>query len=101
MNTIKMTKEFQEWLYKLKNMEAKAHILRRIERAKANNFGDYKMLADNLYEMRIYNGPGYRVYYTQLDSVIYLLLLGGDKSSQTSDIEKAKAMLKLLGERNE
>lgn len=96
MNKVNTTKRFRDWLYNLKDMHAKTKILRRIERAKNNNLGDYKQLAENLFEMRIFEGPGYRVYYTMQDKTIYLLLIGGDKSSQSKDIEIAKKMLTQL-----
>ncbi|WP_409041015.1 type II toxin-antitoxin system RelE/ParE family toxin [Mannheimia haemolytica] len=58
------------------------------------NFGDHKSLAGTggLYEMRIATGAGYRIYYAQQGNVIYILLHGGDKSTQQADIEKAKAL---------
>lgn len=53
------------------------------------NFGDFKSLGQGVYEMRIACGAGYRIYYAQTGQMIYLLLWGGDKSSQSQDIEKA------------
>lgn len=94
MNEILMTEKFAKWLKNLKNIQAKKNILQRIDRAKKNNFGDCKQLAENLYEMRIFTGAGYRVYYTQRGMAIYLLLVGGDKSSQEKDIEIALEMIK-------
>ncbi len=96
MNTILMTEEFREWLTNLKDLKAKANILTRIDRAKKGNFGDYKRLTEHLYEMRITIGAGYRVYYTQQEKLIYLVLAGGDKKTQSKDIEKAKNMLSQL-----
>lgn len=66
-----------------------------IERAKDGNFGDYKQLAENLFEMYIFAGPGYRIYYTKQDNIVYFILLGGDKSNQSKDIE---TVLKLIEE---
>lgn len=65
MNEINTTKFFRAWLNDLKDMQSKKRILQRIERAKYGNFGDYKQLAENLFEMRIFAGPGYRIYYTK------------------------------------
>ncbi len=93
MNEIVLSEEFIIWLYALKNIQARKKILQRIERAKDGNFGDYKQLADNLFEMRIFVGSGYRVYYTKQGNILYLLLTGGDKSSQSKDIERALNML--------
>lgn len=96
MNTILMTDGFMKWLSSLKDLRAKANILIRIERAKKGNFGDYKRLSENLYEMRITQGAGYRIYYTQQDQCIYLLLVGGDKKSQSKDIDNAHIILMQL-----
>lgn len=72
--------------------------MQRIERAKKNNFGDYKQLAENLYEMRVFVSPGYRIYYTKQENTLYFLLTGGDKSSQSKDIERALKMLREMEE---
>ena len=94
MNQIIITDNFAHWLEKLKNPIAKATIARRIKNAVKGNFGDHKLLTGTggLYEMRIDTGKGYRVYYAQQGEIIYILLQGGDKSTQQSDIEKAKAI---------
>ncbi len=90
MNTIRETNYFSTWLQKLRDIKGRACITARIDSAKMGNFGDYKGLGDGVSEMRIDSGPGYRVYYAQEGQAIYLLLLGGDKSSQAKDIAKAK-----------
>ncbi|MCK3656999.1 hypothetical protein A4G19_15160 [Pasteurellaceae bacterium Macca] len=94
MNQIEMTEEFAEWLDKLKDPIAKASIGKRIKRAALGNFGDFKNLKGNLYEMRIDKGKGYRIYYTQKGEIIYILLCGGHKSTQQADITKARTMIK-------
>lgn len=96
MSTIIDTWEFRGWLRKLKDAQAKASILRRIERARRGHFGDHKSVGGGVYEMRIPAGPGYRLYYCRVDDAIHLLLLGGDKATQTRDIEKAKWMAATL-----
>jgi len=80
---------FSEWLQKLKDLDAKKNILRRIQRMELGNFGDYKSLREGIFELRIDTGPGYRVYYTHRGKEIVLLLLGGDKRKQEADINKA------------
>ncbi len=90
MNTIRETNYFSTWLQKLRDIKGRARITARIDSAKMGNFGDHKGLGDGVSEMRIDSGPGYRVYYAQEGQAIYLLLLGGDKSSQAKDIAKAK-----------
>ena len=63
------------------------------------NFGDSKSIGDGVAELRIHFGSGYRVYYAKEGTSIYLLLCGGDKSSQSRDIKQAKALwAKHLGE---
>jgi len=96
MYLIKQTNIFSKWLSKLKDIKGKVSILRRIDRMKLGNFGDYKSIDNNISELRIVTGPGYRVYYTKEDDEIILLLNGGDKSSQSDDIKKAKEILKEL-----
>ncbi len=80
---------YTQWFDKLKDRQAKIAIMRRITRAQDGNFGDYKKLNDVLYEMRIPTGKGYRIYFMIEEEEIILLLLGGDKSTQSADIEKA------------
>ena len=94
MYTIKETEIFSKWLLKLKDTKGKISILRRIKRVTQGNFGDYKSVGDSVSELRIITGPGYRVYYTQRGSEIIVLLIGGNKSSQSKDIEKAKELAK-------
>jgi len=89
---LEQTLSFHLWLKNLKNPIARITIARRIERACFGNFGDHKALGAGLWEMRIDTGAGYRIYYAQKGEYIYLLLNGGDKSSQSKDIEKARAI---------
>ncbi|SAL68914.1 type II toxin-antitoxin system RelE/ParE family toxin [Caballeronia humi] len=91
-NTITRTNEFSDWLSRLKDLQARAAVIVRIKRAEQGNFGDHKDLGDGVSEMRVDVGPGYRVYYAREGRVVYLLLSGGDKSSQTSDIRRAKEL---------
>lgn len=96
MHIVKQTNIFSKWLAKLKDTKGKVSILRRVERMKLGNFGDHKSLGNNISELRITTGPGYRVYYTQKNEEIIVLLVGGDKSSQSDDIKKANEILKEL-----
>lgn len=105
---IEETDQFIEWLSALRNPIAKAAVAARIKRAEKGNFGDHKSVGDGVFEMRIATGAGYRVYYAQSGDIIYLLLHGGDKSTQPTDIEKAKTLWaeikqhnKAQGENNE
>ncbi len=94
MYDIKESDQFSKWLLKLKDIRGKVSIIRRINRIKLGNFGDYKPLGDHVNELKITTGPGYRIYYTQKGSEIIILLIGGDKSTQPKDIKKAKEMAK-------
>jgi putative addiction module killer protein len=96
MNTFLATDEFNAWLSALRDPVAKARIAIRIRSAEQGNFGDCEPVGDGVSEMRIHVGAGYRAYYTRRGSVVYLLLCGGDKSSQKRDIKRAKAMLDTL-----
>lgn len=98
MYIVKQTNIFSQWLSKLKDTQGKVAVLRRVDRMKFGNFGDHKSVGNNISELRIPTGPGYRVYYTQKDDEIIILLVGGDKSSQSDDIKKAKALLSSVNE---
>ena len=67
-------------------------------RLKLGNLGDHKSLGEGVFEMRINYGPGYRLYFTRSKGVVIILLVGGDKSSQSKDIKKAKQIAKQIGE---
>ena len=85
------THEFVKWLKRLKDANARARINVRLKRISlTGNLGDAKPVGDGVYELRVDYGPGYRVYYSQRGKEILLLLIGGDKSSQQKDIDKAK-----------
>lgn len=87
---------FKEWLDKLKKKDriAASKIDVRIDRAEAGNFGDHKFERDGVWELRIDYGPGFRVYYSIEDGQMIILLIGGSKKSQSSDLDKAVEYLK-------
>lgn len=93
MYILKFSPEFGEWLSALRDIKAKVKIITRLERAAKGNFGDVKPLGGGLFEMRENYGPGYRIYYTRQGEIIFLLLIGGNKSSQARDIATARGML--------
>ena len=74
----------------------KTRIAVRIRRMQLGNVGDAKPVGDGVFELRFDFGPGYRVYYTERDGEIVVLLAGGDKSTQKQDIEKAKQLAKTI-----
>lgn len=89
---------FHEWLRRLRDAKAKARILARINAATHGNFGDCRPVGEGVNEMRVHVGPGYRVYFVRRDRVVYVLLCGGDKSTQDRDIERAKGLARELDE---
>ena len=77
------------WLGALPDRQAKARIVVRVNRMAGGNLGDVKPVGDGVWEARIDYGPGYRLYYAQAGRRLILLLIGGDKRTQQSDIAKA------------
>jgi len=78
-----------DWLDGLRDGRTRARILARLVRLQAGLFGDWKSVGAGVYELRIDHGPGYRIYFGKEGTTPVLLLCGGDKGTQTSDIEKA------------
>ena len=85
----------KQWLLSL-DKATMAKVVKRIERIYDDNFGDFKQIAPNLYELRFFFGKGYRIYYTIQNGSVVILLCAGDKSKQSKDIETAKKYLKEL-----
>lgn len=81
---------FIEWFESIQNQETQDRIQKRLDRLVLGNLGDCRTVGGGVFELRIHFGAGYRVYFGEVDNTIVLLLCGGDKSSQTRDIERAK-----------
>ena len=96
MNSLVSTPEFEQWLGKLRDAKGKARILSRLDSAALGNLGDCQPVGEGLSEMRIHFGPGYRVYFTRRGTFVYVLLIGGDKSTQKRDIKRALKMAREL-----
>jgi putative addiction module killer protein len=96
VSTFLRSDEFDAWLADLKDAVGRARILARIRAAEAGNFGDCQPVGEGVSEMRTHTGPGYRVDYMQRRSVVYLLLGGGDKSTQKRDIKHAIRMARAV-----
>jgi putative addiction module killer protein len=97
MYIIEKTDEFDKWLRKLKDLRAKAKILFRIQKIEIDeHFGDCEPVGNGIRELKIDYAKGYRVYFNELEGKIIILLIGGDKSTQQKDIEKAKEILKRI-----
>lgn len=84
-------KPFKEWLDGVKDIVARQKVRIRLDRIRLGNLGNNRSVGQGVYELKIHNGPGYRVYYGLKQKTVVLLLLGGDKSSQKEDIAQAKA----------
>src|SRR4051812_37481441 len=80
---------FTAWLMGLRDRQARARILVRLERLEVGNFGDCRFLRDGVSELRIDRGPGYRLYYGRDGRTLIVLLCGGDKRRQDGDIKRA------------
>lgn len=91
---VRQTIRFSTWLAGLRDERARARILKRLDRARDGNLGDIASLGGGVSELRIFYGPGYRLYFAQRGETLIVLLCGGDKSSQRSDIAEARAMAK-------
>jgi putative addiction module killer protein len=96
MREIRQTKEYGAWFEGLRDRQARFRILARIRRLSLGNPGDVRSVGDGISEMRIDCGPGYRIYYTERARTLVFLLAGGDKSTQSADIDKAKALARDL-----
>ena len=79
---------FVNWLESL-DVKAQARIRYRLTRVEEDNFGDCFPVGEGVMELRFFFGPGYRVYFGHVGKNVVVLLMGGDKKSQSSDIQKA------------
>ena len=90
MYTVKTVPEFDAWLDSLKDHITRLRLSRRLDKAQRGNLGDVKPVGDGVFEMREYFGSGWRMYYVKRGNTLIVMLGGGDKGSQKSDIAKAK-----------
>ena len=96
MVEIHKTAVFEHWLEGLRDRRAAARIITRIDRLQLGLFGDVKPVGEGVSEMRIDYGPGYRIYFVRRGRELVVLLAGGDKRSQSRDIEKALELARML-----
>ena len=87
--TVNGVDPLQSWLDDLKDLKGRVAVLRRVDRLASGNFGDHQFCGNGVWELRIDFGPGYRVYYALRDKKLVLLLIGGTKRTQASDIKTA------------
>jgi putative addiction module killer protein len=92
MIEFKQTDTFRKWRIRLKDIRIRALIASRLDRLAFGNPGDVKPVGGGISELRIDHGPGYRVYFMKRGNTIIILLCGGDKSTQTKDIQTAKRL---------
>jgi putative addiction module killer protein len=98
MKEIRRSSVYVKWLKKLKDQRARSLIFKRTKRLAEGNPGDVKPVGEGVSEMRIDYGPGYRIYFKDTGREIIILLCGGDKRTQSTDIETAKKIARLYEE---
>ena len=96
MVEVRKTEVYARWLDGLRDARARACVLVRVERLVAGNPGDVRPVGEGVSELRIDYGPGYRVYFKQEGRMIVVLLAGGDKRTQSQDIETALRLARNL-----
>ncbi len=89
MIEVRQTEVFTRWLSALHDAHAAKRVVERVYRLSLGNPGQHRVLKGGVCEMKIDYGPGYRVYYTRRGDVLVILLCGGDKSTQATDIKMA------------
>jgi putative addiction module killer protein len=95
--SLEQSGDFARWLKKLRDREGRFRILKRLRRLSDGQFGDCQPVGEGVHELRMFFGPGYRVYFAQQGDAIIFLLAGGDKDSQAGDVARAKVLAKELG----
>lgn len=98
MYTVLETEEFSHWLAGLKDRPTRIRLIRRLDKARRGILGDVKPVGEGVFEMREFFGSGWRMYYIEQSGTIILMLGGGDKSSQSKDIQKAIEIAKVAKE---
>ncbi|KKD39289.1 type II toxin-antitoxin system RelE/ParE family toxin [Limnoraphis robusta] len=91
---------FSEWIDSLQDRKARLKIKLRLDRVEEGNLGDYRSVGEGVFELRLNYGPGYRIYFGQVGLTIILLLCGGDKKTQVTDIQTAKKYWRDYNARN-
>jgi len=94
----RLTRVYRDWINNLKDRTGRARIQMRVDRLIHGNPGQYRNLTNGISELKIDFGPGYRVYYTERNKEIIILLVGGDKSTQQQDIKQATLLAQNLSD---
>lgn len=95
--SLEQSDDFARWLKKLRDRDGRLRIIKRLQRLSDGQFGDCQSVGDGVHELRMFFGPGYRVYFIQQGDTVIVLLAGGDKDSQAGDIARAKALAREFG----
>lgn len=95
--SVRQTEEFAAWLKGLRNAQAQAAIVRRLDRAAHGNLGDVRSLREGLSEMRVDMSQGYRLYFVTRSRWSIVLVCGGDKKTQQADIKRALQLVQEYG----
>lgn len=93
---IKITEAYRAWISNLRDVAGRARIQARVDRLVHGNPGNFRNLTEGVSELKIDFGPGYRVYFTERGEELIVLLAGGDKSSQQTDIALAIELARRL-----
>jgi putative addiction module killer protein len=101
MITIKRTAEFDRWLESIPDRLTVIRLNRRLDKAQRGLLGDVKPVGEDVFEMREFFGPGWRMYYAMRGAVLIVMLGGGDKSTQPADIAAALALAQTLEDEEE
>ena len=96
MIAIRETQEFSDWLKGLKDGLTRLRLIKRLRKVQLGNLGDVESVGEGVYEMREHFGPGWRMYYLQKGGVLIVMIGGGDKSTQQTDINRAIELAKSL-----
>ena len=96
MFSVKPLPEFTSWLDRLADPSIRGVVLARIKRLERGLLGNVEAVGDGVSELRIHIGAGWRIYFTQRGGQLVVLLAGGSKRTQKSDIKRAKALAALL-----
>jgi putative addiction module killer protein len=98
MQIIKTTPKFDDWFAGLKDRVTRTRLANRLDKVRRGQLGDVKSVGEGIFEMREHFGPGWRMYYVHKGSVLIVMLGGGDKSTQATDIVKAEKIAASLEE---
>jgi len=88
--TVKRLEEFSDWLKGLKDGLTRLRLIKRLRKVQLGNLGDVESVGEGVYEMREHFGPGWRMYYVQKGGVLIVMIGGGDKSTQQTDINSGR-----------